>query len=126
MKKKITLEISVSHGGWMPQRNAPLARQSEHRRVIQEVLQRDDGLQNPPQVLGVQEAGGSEPAHCINVERQATLSELEPRNLAPGEPPDELLVDVAERYHRRPNSVNGRLHDLRLEDEDDDLRVLGA
>lgn len=106
--------------------DAPLARQSEHGGVIEEVLECHHRLENRPQIIGTGEAGSSQSPHGIHVERQAAFSELKPRHFASPESADELLVHVSKRNRRRPDSVDGGLHGLRLEHKDCNFGLFGA
>jgi hypothetical protein len=117
---------SVSHCDPGLQGDALLAGHGEHGGVIQEILELHHGLEYPPEVVGAHEAGGAEAADGVDVDGEAALPELEPGHLAAGEPPDELLVDVAERDHGRPELVDGGLHALGLEHEEHHLGLLGA
>jgi hypothetical protein len=118
--------LSVSHRCPGLQGDALLARDGEHGCVVQEVLELDDGLQHPPEVVGAHEPGGAEPAHGVDVDGEAALAELEARHLAAREAADEPPVDVPERGDGGPQAVHGRLHGLGLEHEERRLGLVGA
>lgn len=104
--------------------NTSLIRHREHRRMINKILQRHHRLQDRPQIVGAEKPRIPISPHRINIESDAPFPELEPRHFATGHSPNQLLIHLAERDLRRPERLHRRLHILRLEDEQDDLRFL--
>lgn len=103
-----------------------MGRQSEHRSEVDEVLESRNRLKNPSQIVDAAKPSNSCSPDRKHVERQAPFTELEPRQLATGEPSDQLLVHVPQRDHGRPQPVDGGLHGLGLENEDHELGLVRA
>ncbi|PON88725.1 hypothetical protein TorRG33x02_154310 [Trema orientale] len=93
--------------------------------MIQEIFQSHHGLQDRTEIISAGEAKATDSPHGIDIESDAAFPELEPGHLAPGQAPDEPLVDFPEGYLRGPEAVNGGPHGLGLEHEEEDLGLLG-
>lgn len=104
----------------------PLIRHSKHSRMIKKILELTNRVQDNPQVLAALEPSLSSSPHSKNIKSYTPFPKLEPSQFPAGQRPNQALVDLAERNLRRPRQIGGGFSGNGVEDEDYDLRFLGA